>query len=428
MLILSTILIILSNAVSVKRDSSILYTRIVIFSLIYTLFLINIYINFYVYDIALYSNLFKVNNTIILSHLFIVTLTILILFFSSFKLKNVYIINKLNLINYKLNIILSCIKLFIYIVTIVGISFITCNYPILYGIFNKDDDMYNENFLLYKYVREISNSTPCALFSLGCINIIYSAIGNPVLIILLQIIFICIAILLKVLQWSYLEYSTDDVFMDIVKIVVLYCLILSFFNLILLVFVDIYTLNMDGNLDSNNQNSNIPNNVQGSSSNSGSNLPGSSNSGSNLPGPLPLPDVSTPHIALISGVTLIESPDLGAQYHKYIFDDNDPTCQRMLDHMGLRYKRTTLDTSLHGPRKVLLHDAPCDKPPSGLHSVGIRDSVNLGNVTTTQWGSSVTMTKMVNGTEKSVLAFLPNGSTIAPSGHTGATRIKVPFL
>src|ERR1700712_3415426 len=139
MLILSTILIILSNAVSVKRDSSILYTRIVIFSLIYTLFLINIYINFYVYDIALYSNLFKVNNTIILSHLFIVTLTILILFFSSFKLKNVYIINKLNLINYKLNIILSCIKLFIYIVTIVGISFITCNYPILYGIFNKDD-------------------------------------------------------------------------------------------------------------------------------------------------------------------------------------------------------------------------------------------------------------------------------------------------
>jgi hypothetical protein len=76
----------------------------------------------------------------------------------------------------------------------------TCNYPILYGIFNKDDDLSNENFLLYKYVREISNSTPCALLSLGCINIIYSAIGNPVLIILLQIIFICIAILLKVLQ------------------------------------------------------------------------------------------------------------------------------------------------------------------------------------------------------------------------------------
>jgi hypothetical protein len=300
----------------------------------------------------------------------------------------------------------------------------TYNFSIVYGICYKDNT-YNENSWLYKCVGEISNNTPCALFSLGCINIIYSTIGNPILIILLQIIFICIAILLKVLQWSYLEYSTDDVFMDIVKIVVLYCLILSFFNLILLVFVDIYTLNMDGNSDSNNQNSNIPNNVQGSS-NSGSNLPGSSNSGSNLPGPLPLPDVSTPHIALISGVTLVET-EFGVQYHKYIFDDNDPTCQRMLDHMGLRYKRTTLDTSLHGPRKVLLHDAPCDRPPSGLHSVGIRDSVNLGNVTTTQWGSSVTMSKMVNGTEKSVLAFLPNGSTIAPSGHTGATRIKVPF-
>jgi hypothetical protein len=177
---------------------------------------------------------------------------------------------------------------------------------------------------------------------------------------------------------------------------------------------------MDNNLGDNSQNSNLYNNASNQSTNN-------NNSGSNLPDPIPFSDVNTPPISIISGVTLTETSEFGPQYHKYIFDDNDPTCKRMMDHIGIRYKRVTVDTSLYGPRKVLLHDGSCDKLPSGLHSIGIKKSVTLRDVTSSEWGFSVTMSKMVNGTEKSVLALLPKGSSVALPGQAGSAEIKVPF-
>lgn len=85
MLILSTILLILSNAVNTIRDSLNLYSRILVISLIYTciLIILNTYISFFFNGISLYNGLFKTSNYIVISHLFLITLSILIISISS---------------------------------------------------------------------------------------------------------------------------------------------------------------------------------------------------------------------------------------------------------------------------------------------------------------------------------------------------------
>jgi NADH-ubiquinone oxidoreductase chain 2 len=86
MLILGTILLILSNAVNTKRDSSILYSRITIQILTYTCILayINLNINFLSNGISLYAGLFKCNNNTLIFNLFLLIISILILSISSF--------------------------------------------------------------------------------------------------------------------------------------------------------------------------------------------------------------------------------------------------------------------------------------------------------------------------------------------------------
>jgi len=90
MLILSTILLLLSNAVNVKRDSAILYSRVVIIILTYTLLLayLSISLSFSQDNISLYSGLFKFNNYSWLFHVFILILCIVIMSISAFPVVN----------------------------------------------------------------------------------------------------------------------------------------------------------------------------------------------------------------------------------------------------------------------------------------------------------------------------------------------------
>jgi NADH-ubiquinone oxidoreductase chain 2 len=85
MIIIGIILLILSNAVNLKRDSSILNIRITITILLYSLYIgyLNIFVDFLENDISLYSGLFTLNSKRLLFDMFILVLTILILFISS---------------------------------------------------------------------------------------------------------------------------------------------------------------------------------------------------------------------------------------------------------------------------------------------------------------------------------------------------------
>src|ERR1700750_2848239 len=81
MLILGLILLILSNAVNTKRDSSILYSRSVILILIHVLLLmyLNLYLDFINYGINLYGGLFTLTKKGYILHIFLLTVSIIIL-------------------------------------------------------------------------------------------------------------------------------------------------------------------------------------------------------------------------------------------------------------------------------------------------------------------------------------------------------------
>jgi NADH-ubiquinone oxidoreductase chain 2 len=81
MLLYSTIIILLSNAVNNRRDSSMLYSRIAMITLIYSCILIysNTYINFFTKGISLYNGLltYKIFIAVISIVIFIITTIIL---------------------------------------------------------------------------------------------------------------------------------------------------------------------------------------------------------------------------------------------------------------------------------------------------------------------------------------------------------------
>lgn len=81
MLILGLILLILSNAVNTRRDSSILYSRIAIELLIYTVILIyfNLYLKFINNGINLFGGLFTLTIKGFILHMFLLIITIIIL-------------------------------------------------------------------------------------------------------------------------------------------------------------------------------------------------------------------------------------------------------------------------------------------------------------------------------------------------------------
>ena len=84
MLILSIIFIILSNAVNIRRDVSILYNRIAILILIYCIFIDMYSLNIVTKGIGLHGGLLLVNNITQIFHIFIYLISALILTLTSF--------------------------------------------------------------------------------------------------------------------------------------------------------------------------------------------------------------------------------------------------------------------------------------------------------------------------------------------------------
>ena len=104
MLILSIILLLLSNAVNNRRDSSILYSRVAMIILAYSTILCynNLYTNFLINGIYIFGGLLLFNNYILVFNIFIFIITMIILSISSFhsrKYINKQIISISNHIN-----------------------------------------------------------------------------------------------------------------------------------------------------------------------------------------------------------------------------------------------------------------------------------------------------------------------------------------
>ena len=99
MLVLFIILFIVSNSFTLRKDISILYSRVSIISLIYIILLAYFayYINFLSVGIGLYGGLFFINSINKFFHIFICILTIIILIFNSFHSKKIIKDNYLSL-------------------------------------------------------------------------------------------------------------------------------------------------------------------------------------------------------------------------------------------------------------------------------------------------------------------------------------------
>src|SRR5437762_573012 len=87
MLILSMLLLLLSNAVTLRRDKSILYSRIAIIILLYSslLGLVSLYIKYIDKGIGLYGGLFHITSNTQIFHIFIFLMSASILQLSSFS-------------------------------------------------------------------------------------------------------------------------------------------------------------------------------------------------------------------------------------------------------------------------------------------------------------------------------------------------------
>jgi NADH-ubiquinone oxidoreductase chain 2 len=86
MIIFSIIFILLSNAVTLRRDKSILFSRVAIIVLLYALLLAitGLYLNSLGTGIGLYGGLFHVTSTIQVFHIFIFLISALILQLTAF--------------------------------------------------------------------------------------------------------------------------------------------------------------------------------------------------------------------------------------------------------------------------------------------------------------------------------------------------------
>src|SRR5436309_1367677 len=86
MLILSMLLLLLSNAVTLRRDKSILYSRIAIIILLYSslLGLVSLYIKYIDKGIGLYGGLFHITSNTQIFHIFI--------FYANSSITNLYVL------------------------------------------------------------------------------------------------------------------------------------------------------------------------------------------------------------------------------------------------------------------------------------------------------------------------------------------------
>jgi|SRR4051794_21580528 len=93
MLIFSMLLLLLSNSVSLRRDKSILYSRIAIIILLYSslLGLVSLYINCIDKGIGLYGGLFHVTSNTHIFHIFIFLISAVILQLTSFYPRKIII-------------------------------------------------------------------------------------------------------------------------------------------------------------------------------------------------------------------------------------------------------------------------------------------------------------------------------------------------
>jgi NADH-ubiquinone oxidoreductase chain 2 len=93
MLILSMLLLLLSNAVTLRRDKSILFSRIAIIILLYSslLGLVSLYINCIDKGIGLYGGLFHVTSNTHIFHIFIFLISAIILQLTSFYPRKILI-------------------------------------------------------------------------------------------------------------------------------------------------------------------------------------------------------------------------------------------------------------------------------------------------------------------------------------------------
>ncbi len=107
MIIFSIILILMSIAVNNRRDISIIYTRIIILTIIYSLILLNININSLITGVILFNGLFFLENYSLLSMCFILILSILILLITSFYPRKVINTDNYKKDNRSLNLFIS---------------------------------------------------------------------------------------------------------------------------------------------------------------------------------------------------------------------------------------------------------------------------------------------------------------------------------
>lgn len=91
MLILSILYLLLSNAVTLRRDKSILYSRVAIIALLYSSLLIVSNLNYLDNGIGLYGGLFNVTNITQIFHIFIFIISALILQLTAFYPRKVWV-------------------------------------------------------------------------------------------------------------------------------------------------------------------------------------------------------------------------------------------------------------------------------------------------------------------------------------------------
>jgi NADH-ubiquinone oxidoreductase chain 2 len=93
MLVYSILFLLLSNAVSMRRDKSILYNRVSISMLCYCTIMANtnLYITYLKRGIGIYSGLFHINSITLIFHMFIFIISLVILQLTGFYPRKIWL-------------------------------------------------------------------------------------------------------------------------------------------------------------------------------------------------------------------------------------------------------------------------------------------------------------------------------------------------